>query len=160
MDQQGVNFLESLLPCSLAKTWCKLNPINFSMSKIFLENNSVQATITRNRRSGKQTTTNNDVEKSSFKSTNKKISNVVVHSPLKSHSDSSPLKCNLRLERTGIVWRRVLIYERASIFRLCFILRACFYGSQAGPLSKTGWDEFVLCLYVEEISSCVHSCQK
>ncbi len=127
------------------------------MSKIFLENNSVQATITRNRRSGKQATTNNDVEKSSFKSTNKKISNVVVHSPLKSHSDGSPLKCNLRLERTGIVWRRVLIYERASIFRLCFILRACLYGSQAGPLSKTGRDEFVLCLYVEEISSRLHA---
>ena len=70
-----------------------------------LENNA-QAPATRNSRSGKQTTTNN-ATKSSAGPVDKKIPDIVVHSPLKRRPDVvpsrvvSPLKTAGRLERTG-----------------------------------------------------------
>jgi hypothetical protein len=80
--------------------------INFWSILLYILENNAQAPATRNSRSGKQTTTNN-ATKSSARLVEKKIPDIVVHSPLKSHPDvapsrvASPLKAAARLERTG-----------------------------------------------------------
>ncbi|XP_028393017.1 cell division control protein 6 homolog [Dendronephthya gigantea] len=66
---------------------------------------NIQGTLTKNRELRQQPTANNEVQKPSSKGTTMKVPDIVVHSPIKTRSNavlsqSSPLKCSLRLERT------------------------------------------------------------
>jgi hypothetical protein len=88
--------------------------INYWSLLLYILENNAQALATRNSRSRKQSTTNN-ATKSSARPVDKKIPDIVVHSPLKSRPDvvpsrvASPLKTAVRLERTGS-------YREKSVF--------------------------------------------